>query len=167
MNKILFIAPLLKYPYTGGPEMSVHNAIKALNQISQLHIVSNVSLANMGGNEALQYYQNLCSSFNFTPKAHLENINNGKNYIKKFINYFSKNEINNFKSNLEYIIDYYKKNKIDICWFDRHEYIYDLILNLKKARPDIKVVCDTAAIHSRFILREIPYQKDSLRKKEI
>ena len=38
-NKILFVTPILCHPFRGGPEMSVHNAIKAISSVSNLSLI--------------------------------------------------------------------------------------------------------------------------------
>ncbi|NMC36108.1 glycosyltransferase family 4 protein [Candidatus Beckwithbacteria bacterium] len=166
MTKVLFIAPILTFPYAGGPEMSAHNAIKALNKISELHIITTMPLAKMGGNQAFQYYGKISKQLDFTPIAQEQNFL--ENYfIKKIRKYFFTKGKKNEADDVRYIIKYYDQNNIDIIWSDRHEFSYNLIFEIKKLRPNIKIVCDTAAVHSQFILREIPFQKDKSKIKKI
>ena len=67
--KILFVTPVLAHPLIGGPDLKIQNSIKALHEISELVIVSRVSLAAMGGGDALQYYKKYCAKFIFTHSA--------------------------------------------------------------------------------------------------
>ena len=46
--------------------------------------------------------------------------------------------------------------KIDI-WFGYGNVSYSIIKRVKKLLPQLKIVCDTDNVWSRFILREIPY----------
>ena len=175
MPKILFIAPLLTHPVAGGPEMSVENAIKALSQISELHIISLVSKENMGGESAYNHYSKFSENILFPPTVVTPESKFSKNKIIRLIQRI-KDKIYNpellypsaMEENINFIIDYYENNQIDVLWCDRaFELTYKYIYALKFKKHDIKLVADTCAIYSKFILRELPHQTDEQRKKEI
>jgi len=175
MPKILFIAPLLKHPVAGGPEMSVENAIKALSQISELHIISLVSKENMGGEPAYNHYDKLSKSLLFSPSVTTHKLKFSKNRIIRLAQRVKNKlfkpkflRVSAIEVDINYIINYYNENNIDVIWCDRaFELTYKYIYALKFKKHDIKLVADTCAIYSRFILRELPFQSDSKRKEEI
>ena len=47
--KILFTTTVLSHPPVGGPELRIENSIKALNEISELHIISRRNIDQIGG----------------------------------------------------------------------------------------------------------------------
>ena len=65
--KVLFFAPILKYPPKGGPEVSVINAIKVLNLISELHIVTTVREDCLGSDVAFTFLKEHSVDILFAP----------------------------------------------------------------------------------------------------
>jgi len=49
--KILVTTPILYQPPVGGPALRIENSIKALNSISELHILSRISRQKIGGDD--------------------------------------------------------------------------------------------------------------------
>ena len=54
-----------------------------------------------------------------------------------------------------------------LIWFGYGNISWQLILEIKSRRPDIKVVCDTDSVWSRFILRELDVETDPNRRNRI
>ena len=159
--KVLYVAPVLEYPASSGPHISVENGIKALGKTSDLHIISQVSKKNIGGEGAEVFYQDLVKEFTYAPS-----INNVSN--NRVLNKLQRELARFFDWDANYIVDYYDNNLIDVVWCDRGlEHSFKLICAIKNKRPDIKVVNDTCAVYSRFILRGLPFEKDPVRKKDI
>jgi len=161
--KILFFTPILKYPPKGGPEISVINAIKVLNKISKLHIVTNVSKEHLGSPEALNFLKAHSVNISFAPKS----ISQGKAPILERGGRFFKREIfPSLHTSLEarFIENYSLKKEIDIFWIDRVlEHSFIIFKKIRRAFPLATIVGDTEAISSRFILRELPLVKNPLR----
>lgn len=173
--KILYITPVLSHPAIGGPTLRVENSIKALNQISKLYIIACLSRARIGGKKAKEFYSQLSYKFEFEPSAILNNrfpdvkfsikylrgvTNLCIRVIRKIIRLFFSDDVN-------YICKYIGKYNIDVVWFSFGNISYDLMKKLKEKLPKIKMVCDTDSVWSRFILRELSYENDPIRKKEI
>lgn len=157
--KVLFTTPVLGYPAIGGPQLRIKNTIKALNQISELHIVSRVRLKA----EAENYYKSQSNFFLYTPQdnklySSIGIIRKIQSVLKEKI--FSHNEA-------DYIIDYADKYQIKIIWCGYGNISYDLMKAIKKKRPDLKVICDTDSVWSRFVLRELPYESDPQKRNSI
>ena len=179
-NKILFVTPILCHPFRGGPEMSVHNAIKAISS------VSNLSLIYWGQNplssETFEYYSrfNLLSGYSFHKPWLVSRV------IAKFLTLLVKSistfdlasRLLEFLLYLRYlllfspkpellsqIIDYCRKSSVNVVWLDRHEYSFILARQLtrifKDQRLNVRVVLDTAAVHSDFIGRGLNFQLNS------
>lgn len=173
--KVLYITPVLSHPAVGGPALRVENSIKALNQISELYIIARLPRVQIGGNMAEEFYSELSYKFEFAPLAALinrfPNVKFSAKYIRgvtnlcirvirKIIRLFCGDDVN-------YICKYIEKYNIDVVWFGYGNISYDLMKKLKEKLPKIKMVCDTDSVWSRFILRELPYENDPIRKKEI
>jgi polysaccharide biosynthesis protein PslH len=161
MIKVLYTTPVLQYPAICGPHISVENAIKALSIVSDLHVISRVSKNKIGGDKAETFFKKYCKNFLYSPSAAYKSGNRYINKIQRI-----RDEV--FEKDANYIIDYYDKNFMDVIWCDRGlEASFELICSIKRKRPDIKVVNDTCAVYSKFILRGVEFEKDASRKREI
>lgn len=164
MIKILYTTPELAHPTKSGPTLRVENSIKALNKISELHIISRVSKEKIGGDAAEKFFSNLCSNFLYAPSVQtlqknllyrLKKLVGGKAFAQKRM------------SDADFIIKYAKRNNISIIWFGYGNISFTLMKEIKTKAPDLKLVCDTDAVWSRFILRELPYVTDQAEYKRI
>ncbi|PKP62181.1 hypothetical protein CVT91_00245 [Candidatus Atribacteria bacterium HGW-Atribacteria-1] len=160
MNKVLFTTPILEHPAAGGPQLRIENSIKALSRIAELHIVSRKSIDLIGGAKAQKFYEKYCVKFLYAPTAIRFSINR---YLRKLQKIWR--SLFNFDD--KFIINYCEQNDIDIIWFGYGNISFDLIRKIKTKRPDIKVICDTDSVWSRFILRELPYEEDAHRRLKI
>jgi len=163
--KILFTTPVLEHPAAGGPQLRIENSIIALNRVSELHVISRVDKRSLGGNCADKYFREHCHEFVYAPSIDRLSCNR---YFRTFQS-ISRNLFKNFlfKSDADFIIDYAEKKRIDLLWFGYGNISYPLIKEIKEKRPLFKVVCDTDSVWSRFILRELPYENDPVRRKQI
>lgn len=164
MTKILYTTPELMHPAAGGPYLRVENSIKALNKISELHIISRASKEFIGGNIAEDYYKNLSKSFSYTPSLAPKKKDLKYRFRKIF---FGKQSLDSTNIDAEYIVKYAKKNNIEIIWFGYGNISYDLMKKVKELAPNLKLICDTDSVWSRFVLRKLPFVKDETEKKQI
>ncbi len=168
-KKILYIAPVLGHPAIGGSQLRVENSIKALNKVSELHVLSHVSKSNIGEDIGEKFYRSISWKFLYMPSVDisfsakllkiLQNVS--KRYLKIDISFIF------FYRNVNFIVKYIDKNSIDIVWFGYGSISYNYIKRIKEKRPESKVVCDTDSVWSRFILREIPFIKGKDRIQKI
>lgn len=159
--KVLFVTPVLEHPPAGGPQLRIENSIKALSRVCDLHIVSRVSRTSMGGEKAEKFFRSFCRNFAYVPA--FANLSDNKfvcKFQRIFRRYFSLSED-------RFILDYIENHGIDVVWCGYGNISFDLIKKVKKARPALKVVCDTDSVWSRFILRELPYEKNATRRARI
>ena len=187
LMKILFTTPVLEHPAVGGPALRITNSIKALNRISQLHIISRVSADALGGACAENYFKSICHRLIYTPS-----VDTGRTFFFKLANFrirtkklpfkvinlpfWSFNKIYNFAvsflnqrfmDDVRFIKSYAVKNKINVIWFGYGNISFELMRDLKKALPETKMVCDTDSVWSRFVLRELELEQDPLQVKDI
>ncbi len=168
--KILFTTPVLEYPFVSGPTLRIGNTIKALNRVAELHIVSRVSKEKINGITAEDYFKSNSHSFSYiASSAPKGSYSFTRKVLKKtqpsLDKFFEKRR--NLKKDINYLSDYIKYHQIDIVWFGFGNISYEIMKALKDRFPQIKMVCDTDSVWSRFILRELDSLKDDKRKKEI
>lgn len=165
--KILFTTPELKHPPVGGPYLRVENSIKALNKISELHIISRVGKKSMGGDVAESFYKSYCKNFLYTPNInHFINKRSLKYKLKKLFCGKDKDSIPK-QNDSDFIINYAVENNIEIIWFGYGNISYDLMKEVRSKAPNLKLVCDTDSIWSRFVLRGLPYARNEQEKEKI
>jgi len=162
--KILYTTPIIEYPAAGGPELRIQNSIKALSKISDLYVVARCTKENMGGDYAVKYYSSLVNNFSFAPS-----INKlSKNRYSRKIQTVLRNAIKkNLARDLDFLLSIIEKENIDVVWFGFGNISFDLIKLLKSANINVKIVCDTDSVWSRFLLRELPYESDKHRAAKI
>ncbi len=160
--KIIFYAPILSYPPKGGPELSVVNAIKSLNKNCELHIITNIAKSNFS-EEALNFFNVHSFKISFCPRS----ISVGAAPILERIFRFVKRDI--FPSlfpSLEarFIKKYALREGVKIFWIDRViEHAFPVFKKIRSDFPRGVLIGDTEAVHSRFILRELPLIKNPVR----
>ncbi len=162
MIKILFTSPVLEHPAVGGPALRIENSIKALSKICELSIVSRVPRSVMGGESAESFYKKFCHDFLYAPSARLNIANR---YIRGLLREWRK--LTGFKSDVRYLLSVIDKKNIDVLWCGYGNISFELIAAMKAMRPDVKIVCDTDSVWSRFVLRELPFENSLLRRKRI
>lgn len=161
MVKVLYTTPVLGHPPAGGPELSVETCIKALSRNAELHVISRVPLEAIGGIEAQRFYEGYCASFVYSPSGATPSPNR---YVRRFRRLWARGP----GRDVAFILRYFDEHSMDVIWCDRGlERSFELICEIKARRPEVKLVCDTCAVLSRFILRELPYAKSPAREQEV
>jgi len=161
--KLIFYAPILEYPPAGGPQLSVINAIKVLSNISDLHIITCVAKEKHMSTEIQAFFRKCGCKVNYTPSSLLyfenPNLERALRILRRiFSSLFA-------IIDSRYIYKYSITNEIDIFWIDRViEHSFSIFKSIRYKFPDKLVVGDTEAVHSRFILRELPIVKNPLRR---
>jgi glycosyltransferase involved in cell wall biosynthesis len=172
-EKVLYITPVLLYPAAGGPALRVESSIKALSKICKLHIVVRRSKYQVGGEYSINYYKQYCENLEFVPFERYKYpayifrkfIGLGRRILRKSIDPINLHLVNLIDA--LFVINYAKKHGIDIIWFSFGNISYDIIKLIKFLSPKLKLICDTDSVWSRFILRELPYETNPKRIKEI
>jgi polysaccharide biosynthesis protein PslH len=154
--KILFTTPEIKHPPVGGPYLRIQNSIKALNKVSELHVLARFSKESMGGDRAEKFYKHHCRRFSYSPSFSEEDKTSFSYMIRGI---FQGENTSGKKCESDFIIDYAKKHRINIIWFGFGNISYDLMKQIKTKAPQLKLVCDTDSVWSRFILRGLPYAR--------
>ncbi len=155
MDKVLYTTPVLEYPAVGGPQLRIQNSIKALHGICELHVICRNTFEGIGGEATELFYKSYCEQFLYAPSAR-----SNMGYLNKIVRKIDKN----YHLDAKFIVDYAQKNNINIIWFGYGNISHKLMLNIKKMNSELKLVCDTDSVWSRFVLRELPCIKDQKRR---
>ncbi len=160
--KILFTTPILEHPAAGGPQLRIENSIKALSKVADLYIISRVAQANMGGENARDFYRRFCKEFVYAPSIDTLHENRYLRKLQKI-----KRKLLDRDDDLSFILNFVRQHGIEVIWFGYGNISFPLIKKIKRARPELKLVCDTDSVWSRFVLRELPYESDPKRRLQI
>jgi len=164
MAKVLFTTPVLEHPPAGGPQLRIENSIKALDRVCELHVVSRVNRQNLGGQEAESYYNGLCRSFSYSPSCVRHSTNR---YLRKAQTLFGSLTGMDVQQDTRFLLDMVARLGIDLVWFGYGNISFPLIQAVRAARPQLKLVCDTDSVWSRFVMRELPYARGARRRASI
>lgn len=159
--KVLFTTPVLEHPPAGGPELRIENTIKALAQVSDVWIVSRLRQKLIGGPAAAAFFGRFAQRFCYSPLAAVSENFTLRNIQKLYYRYLGPG------ADADFLIRLFDAEKMDVLWFGYGNISWPLIRAIKARRPDIKVVCDTDSVWSRFLLRELDVESDPRRRAEI
>jgi len=158
--KILFTSPIIEHPAAGGPQLRIENSIKALSKVSELYVVSRSTKWDTGGDDAVNFYSSLVKNFCFAPSVNGLSKNRYISKLQRIFRFIKKPAL---EQDIDCLVNIIDREKIEIIWFGYGNITFDLIKLLKKTRPNLKIVCDTDSVWSRFLLRELPYETDERR----
>lgn len=159
--RVLFTSPIIEHPPAGGPQLRIENSIKALARVCDLRIVARTSQGLIGGADAENYFRRFSNEFGYSPWGATQFTNR---YLRKIQQLWRSAGSRGHAAEAEFLLDYAEKRNIDCIWFGYGNISFPLIRAIKARRPDIRVICDTDSVWSRFILRELPFQRNPLRK---
>ena len=161
-SKIIFYAPILEFPPAGGPQQSVINAIRVLNEIAELHVVTSVKRTNLS-DKALRFFENHSCSITFLPSSNFGSrrpaIDKHIDRVRRWLSFaFAKIDVPK-------IMEVAKEEDAEIIWVDRAvERSFFVLKELIHNSKNHFLVADTEAVHSRFILRELPHIQKQFRR---
>lgn len=154
--RILFTTPILEHPAAGGPQLRIENSIKALSAVCDLDILNRSTDTPDALKVTGDYFKPFCNEYCVLPAQHHTN--------SRFLRYlyFPEKIINRLfdtrlRKHAKILLEHVDRRKIEVLWFGYGNISYPLIRLIKTKRPELKVVCDTDSIWSRFVLREAPY----------
>jgi len=160
--RVLFTTPLMEHPPAGGPALRIENSIKALHRISELHLVSRVARATLGGAAAEEFYRSTSHAFSYAPSVagladhrwvrEAQRRLRGRRAVRR---------------DAEFLVSYMRRHGIDILWAGYGNISFDVMTLIKEIAPEIKIVCDTDSVWSRFVLRKLPYVTSPAARRKI
>ena len=156
MAAILFTSPVLEHPAAGGPQLRIENSIKALSKLARLDIISRSPLSVTGGQAALDFYRAYAGELHVAPSARGLSANR---YVRKTQRLLRAAGGRDANADANFIVSHARRRNIGLIWFGYGNISFPLIKAVKSLAPDIKVICDTDSVWSRFVLRELPYAR--------
>ncbi len=161
--RILFFAPILEYPPAGGPQLSVVNAIKALHQICELHILTTVPANHVNSPEAVRFFQTHSRALLHVPTSRLTA---NSRVLGAILRRFRRWAAPIFaRIDVTYVLKYAERQGVDVFWVDRVlEHAFAVFAEIRRRKPSAILVGDTCSVYSRFILRELPLVTDPIRR---
>lgn len=159
MQKIIFISPIFNYPPAGGPELRIFNSLVSLSSIAEVHIVLLTHYKDKGKKINRRYAKMFNNKQNIFPY-------NLPRIIRKITEVVGKCSSKKWKEILcniqaRQLLSYAIKKNINVLWFGFGNISFELINEVRKLNPEIKIVCDTDSVWSRFVLRRIKFEKNS------
>jgi glycosyltransferase involved in cell wall biosynthesis len=158
--KILYTTPILEYPAAGGPQLRIQNSIKALSKVCNLHILHLALVPSKSVDVTDLYFRQFSESYLTLYRYP------SSRFLRFAYKVFRKFSGFNFDRAINYkVVRTIKEKRIKVVWFGFGNISYPLISAVKRALPDVKVICDTDSVWSQFILRELPYVEGCRRAK--
>lgn len=146
--RVLFTTPILGHPATGGPQLRIENSIKALSSVCTLDVFYHASQFHGLTAEAIACYKSLCHEFVISEFSGLSRAW----YVRKLQRALSLD----VARAASIIVEHVDRFDIKTVWFGFGNISFPLMRHLARRRPDLRLVCDTDSVWSRFILRELP-----------
>ncbi len=151
---MLFTSPVLEHPAAGGPQLRIENSIKALSRLAELDLVSRSPLAVTGGRAALDFFAGYASETHVAPSA----IGlSGNRYVRKAQRVLRGLGERDAAADAEYLVAHARRRGLGVVWFGYGNISFPLMRRIKDLAPELKLICDTDSVWSRFVLRELPY----------
>ncbi|MBN8438410.1 MAG: glycosyltransferase [Candidatus Accumulibacter sp.] len=147
--KVLFTTPTLEHPAAGGPQLRIENSLKALAKICDLSVVYRCRGALNLDHAAMEFFRSLCGDFVVNEFSGLS----PNRYLRKLQRVVGIDAIRDADSLLRHV----ERTGATIVWFGFGNVSFPLIRRIQQRRPDLRLICDTDSVWSRFVLRELPY----------
>ena len=147
--KVLFTTPILEHPAAGGPQLRIENSLKALARICELSIVYRCRGALNLDHAAIEFFRSLCGDFVVNEYSGLS-PNRYLRKLQRLAGIGAARDADDLLRNVD-------RTGATIVWFGYGNISFPLIGRIRQRRPDLRLVCDTDSVWSRFILRELPY----------
>lgn len=163
--RVLFTTPVLEYPSAGGPQLRIENSIKALSRVCELDIVHRADGPAESVENTSRFFRKYATEYHVLSKPVPAGVfSRVLSLAERVLNRFFIDT--RTAGPAKYILDHLDRRQIDILWCGYGNISYPLMKYIKARRPDLKIVCDTDSVWSRYVLRELPYAK-GLRKLRI
>ncbi len=160
---VLYTTPVLQHPPLGGPGLRVENSIKALSEISDLHIYCRMPLYLAGGAQALTFYRQYSGRFILAPDAR-----RAIRYVKKGVNFVGHGILSHpvfnigsgvAREDFGHLLRTADSVRAHVIWLGFGNISYPLLRDIKR-RSGYPVVLDTDSVWSRYVLRGLPFAAD-------
>jgi len=149
--RVLFTTAVLEHPPAGGPQLRIENSVKALSRACELDIIYRCRGALDLDAAALAYYRSYCGEFVAQEYAGVA-ANRWIRGVQRLLGA-------DVERQADLILRHVAARNIAVVWFGYGNISYPLMARIRRARPDLKLVCDTDSVWSRYVLRELPFAR--------
>jgi glycosyltransferase involved in cell wall biosynthesis len=149
--RVLFTTPVLEYPPAGGPQLRIANSIKALARVCELDVVYRCAGRNGLDDAGMAFYRSLSAEFHVQDFAGVAR----NRYVRRLQHYAGLD----IASQARFLLEHVRRRGIDTLWFGYGNISFPLMRRIHAQRPDLKLVCDTDSVWSRYVLRELPFAR--------
>jgi glycosyltransferase involved in cell wall biosynthesis len=160
--KVLFTSPILEHPPAGGPQLRIENSIKALSGECDLHVISRAPASAAELPRMREFFRGYCREFRMVPR--LEREPRGHPLVRRVRAALRHRLQLDVREDSATVLEYLDRHAIDVLWCGYGNLSDAFMRRVRAARPQLKMVCDTDSVWSRFILRELPYAKGQRRR---
>ncbi|MCM2270714.1 MAG: glycosyltransferase, partial [Thermoanaerobaculia bacterium] len=144
-RRVLFTVRWIEHPPAGGPFLRTQNSLKALARCAEVHLVSRQPEAAMGGARGVAYFRELCAGFELSPSAGAAGGG----------------------GDAEHLVAAARRLAADAVWFGHGQDSYALMREVRDLAPELRLVCDTDSVWSRFVSRAQPYATNDAERERI
>jgi glycosyltransferase involved in cell wall biosynthesis len=162
--RVLFTSPILEHPPAGGPQLRIENSIKALSTRCELDVLSRSTASPELRAQTAEFFRAYSGEFSSAPR--LDRPAPGNRVLRRLRGTSRRLLDADAREDAQQILEHVDRKRIGIVWFGYGNISYPVIRRIRALRPDLKLVCDTDSVWSRFVLRELPYAS-GLRKLRI
>lgn len=164
IQDVFFTTPIFGFPPAGGPELRILNTIKVLAMNTNITVQIRRAVTEEEKNLFDRELRALgCHSVLFT-KIRAKRETDRRSFVPHFhaiqnrlFRFDDRRALNQMQLHISLSDDV-------ILWFGYGNISYPLIQKCRYASPNVKIVCDTDSVWSRFLLRGVPYTNSALGK---
>jgi glycosyltransferase involved in cell wall biosynthesis len=160
--RVLFTSPILEHPAVGGPQLRIENSIKALSRVCDLWVITRAPAALAELEAAEMFFRPYCKEFEILPQI-LRSARD-RSLPSKAVRWISRKLGFDTIATAKYLLQYFDRIGADVLWFGYGNISYPVMRAVRKLRPNLRMICDTDSVWSRFVLRELPYAKGQRRR---
>ena len=183
---VVFTTPLLAHPPVGGPALRVENSILALARIADVHVHVRVDWHEAGGADAFRFLERHVAGCHpgssrgrwrsTLRRAAAGRVawssDNGGAAVRLFRRIVRAclrvaDRLLGTPDEAAEVVALARSKSARVVWFGYGNISFDVMRRVRALAPDLKLVCDTDSVWSRFVLRELEIEADPARRAEI
>jgi glycosyltransferase involved in cell wall biosynthesis len=160
--RVLFTSPILEHPAVGGPQLRIENSIKALSRVCDLWVISRAPGSVVELESTKEFFRPYCRGFTILPQILVSAKD--RSLASRVRRWVSRKTGFGAVATAKFLLRYADEIGADVLWFGYGNISYPVMRAFRRLRPNLKIVCDTDSVWSRFVLRELPYATGERRK---
>jgi len=169
---VIFTTPILSHPPIGGPALRIENSILALAGVCDLHVHCRAEEAELGGPKAADFFTGRVAGFSFAGgrRGFFSRRGPGQRstLLERACGIARRLDPRRRPSGeAAEIVALARRLGARIVWFGYGNISYEVMREVQRLAPDLRLVCDTDSVWSRFVLRELDLERDPSRRRAI